>query len=382
MTIGGPQEETEFDHLDLSSEHRRLMCLAAANAKRIYLAPMDKGLSGCVVWQARWQMFWGTLSKLHVFKIGRRAKLLREEQAVINIASVIEIGFPLMRLFSLDDSDLALLRQEFVGDPEGTTTSLRLCLQDNARCPNAEAAVRLIHDLYYRRMQAWHGSLSAPPPVRERTSTLADELPRWKAKIDIARGADQIGRAALAHSLDAKYQVSLEALDSKVADVGRTPLPMRIGPVHGDLHAQNVNVDRHEHLHLIDFASTSYSWRAVDFIVMECALKFAVSPPNARLDDLLTIETLVERQWVSDALISCESLQQCMHGRDLEKIAAAICAVRRCARDLGAISDPTIYRYGLVYFTAALATIESVINRVFLFHSLAHQLSLLETRNV
>ena len=369
---------SEFDHLGLSSDHRQLMRVASGCAKRIFLAPMDKGLSGSVLWQARWEMPGSRLSKLHVFKIGKRSKLIREENAVINVASAIEIGFPLMKLFSVESIEPVLLRQEFTGDLEGPTISLRLYLQDNQRCPDASAAVQIIQDLYFKRMRDWHPLQGSNVLHTEETSTLSEALPILAKKIDLSRGASQIGRTALDRSLARRYKTSIDSLSKAVDAVRNMPLNLTIGPVHGDLHAQNVNVDSNGNLHLIDFASTGYAWRAIDFIVMECALKFATTPSNATPEDLLELEATIEEFWCNPNPNSCSCMRDCFYGTELEKVSAAVCAVRTCAADLKAIADIRLYRIGLVYFTAAMATIESLINRIFLFHSLAHQLLLLD----
>ncbi len=342
---------------------------------------MDKGLSGSSVWQARWELAWGGMSKLHVFKIGPRRKLEREEKAVVDLASVIEPGFPLMRLYVHDGSDTALLRQEFMGDPFGTTVSLRQYIQDDDKCPDARTAANIVRRLYLSRMQAWH------PQPREGHSNvfsrkvhcLADAIPWWSTKIKLHHSAREIGLAALDGSLASRFGTSVDELTRAVSGVATTTFTMDIGPAHGDLHAQNVNIDGRHNLYLIDFAATGLQWRAVDFLMLECALKFAASPPHAMLDDLLRLDDLIEIQWLRKTAFRCAELGGRIHGKGMEKIAAAICEVRKCARDLGAISSPEQYRMGLVFLTASLASINMLINRVFLFHSLAGQIQRLKS---
>jgi serine/threonine protein kinase len=159
-------------------------------------------------------------------------------------------------------------------------------------------------------------------------------------------------------------------------------MDMCFGPIHGDLHAQNVNIDQSGRMYLIDFGLTSYSWRTLDFLVMECALKFAASPPNALLDDLLLIDEFAEKQWNSDGLVDCRPLEQCLHGSELSVIAAAVCSVRHCARQLGVVRNVDDYMLGLYSLTAGMASIRQLINRTYVFHSLGYLALLLEERGI
>src|SRR3990167_8279910 len=115
---------TEFDHINLDQTSRALICKACHDSPRVWLSPFDKGLSGSSVWLAQWQLVGGGRSKYHVFKIGNKRKLQAEYQNVVDIASVLIQGFPLMTLHDHSRSNIALLRQEFVGGPSGAPKSL------------------------------------------------------------------------------------------------------------------------------------------------------------------------------------------------------------------------------------------------------------------
>jgi len=82
----------ELDHIGVSDVDRTLIHRAANQSSRVYLAPMDKGLSGSSVWQARWQLESGSSSRLSVFKIGHIEKLQNEFAAMKHVAAAIEIG--------------------------------------------------------------------------------------------------------------------------------------------------------------------------------------------------------------------------------------------------------------------------------------------------
>ena len=88
-----------LDHLNLDAWSRKLITEACPNASKIFLAPLDKGLSGSDVWLCRWQLRSGGLSKYHVLKIGDPKKLRCERQAIADVASVLDTRLANVELF-------------------------------------------------------------------------------------------------------------------------------------------------------------------------------------------------------------------------------------------------------------------------------------------
>ena len=363
----GPMPDPQLDHLDLGDDERALICRSCPGARVIYLAGMDKGLSGSHVWRARWSLG-GALSKDHVLKIGPRTKLRREYEAYSSIASVIDPGSPHMALFDADGDPQAALRQEFATAPGGNSVSLRTAMRGLKHPADAGA---LIDTLFRVRMARWHFHRSAE--VERRAEPLEVALGWWLSHLDLPTAVAQIGDDGVAVSLKRLGLLPLADVFGWVHRVLSHDEDVSIGPVHGDLHAQNVLVGSGGELTLIDFGWTSRSWRAVDFLMLECSLKFLVSPPSARLEDLLLVEQLLEDAVGTWDYGDWERLVPYIHGRELAKLGAALQAVRTCATESGAVGDVSQYRRGLVALTAALASLPHDINRVFLLHSLAYQ---------
>src|SRR2546425_788874 len=144
----------ELDHLNLSETDRNLIAQACADATKVFLAPLDKGLSGSAVWLARWRLKNGLSSKFHVFKIGERRKLEKEYAAVKRYLAVIERRLPAFDLY-YHRSGRALLRQEFFGNVAGTSQSLRQFLHSCVHCVGTGR---------------WEGRSAAQPSLRERGS--------------------------------------------------------------------------------------------------------------------------------------------------------------------------------------------------------------------
>lgn len=76
-----------------------------------------------------------------------------------------------------------------------------------------------------------------------------------------------------------------------------TSIKLLCGPSHGDLHANNVIVDFHNQVHLIDFAWASTSRHfCADYVLMECSLRFLLFPSHVNLrSQLLVDQSLLDR---------------------------------------------------------------------------------------
>jgi thiamine kinase-like enzyme len=364
-----------FDHLYLPESHRVLIKKACGDGVDwVGLSPLDKGLSGAAVWLAQWQVTRTRVSKDHVFKIGSAIKLRREYAAIQRVAAAIERGFPQFYLF--EEGDEALLRQEFFGDLEGQEQSLRRSVE-NADTP--EEIRQLIRKLYTERLSDWHAAVTpGTDDLDAEESRLADALDWWMTRLDLPRAAAQIGQPELDASLSELFGLDVEQLEAMVRTLSEQTETIARGPVHGDLHAQNILVDSKGNLHLIDYGWTGIKWRAVDFLMLECSLKFAATPPNARIEDLIALEEFLERYLGREDDIDETQFKGHLLGHGLKKVIAGTAMIRHYACTLGAVRDMRQYRRGLIILTACLASIPSLINRVYLMHSIAYHLRQVE----
>jgi hypothetical protein len=65
----------------------------------------------------------------------------------------------------------------------------------------------------------------------------------------------------------------------------------RRGPVHGDLHANNVVIDNFKKVHLIDFAwADAQKHVLVDYVLMECSLRFLLFPHYVNPSEQLRVD--------------------------------------------------------------------------------------------
>jgi hypothetical protein len=351
---------TAFDHIKLDDTDRQLVEMACAEAPKVSLQELDKGLSGAAVWLAEWQLPSGLTAKPHVFKIGDYEKLTKELKAS-QFASTIEPGFPAMTLFPESGAargNRGLLRQEFVGGV--SPKNLRMHIANDITDENG--AVSLIENLFRDRLCHWH---PADVAFKHEAVVLGEALDRWGV-VDVFEGAAEIGDRALDESLLQQTGVSLAdvaALRDRLADVEEEIVR---GPVHGDLHSQNVLIGS-TRLELIDFALCGEKWRALDFLMMECSLKLLVVPPHARLADLIELERTLEPALSGGEVVLADVASR-MFGAQLVIVGAAIATVRRLALELGAVVDGAQYRRGLFMMLAGLATLPEI-HKPYLFHA-------------
>lgn len=355
----------QIDHLHLPDVDRRLISQATNGSDRVFLAPMDKGLSGSAVWQARWQLQEGNrLSALHVFKIGPRKKIEKEHKAMRDIAAAVS-QMPNFEFFFDDSSDRALLRLAFQGDPDGesATFSLRNFIrQPNYRASGASIK-KVIDNLYEVQLKNWHYQ---DVILVEKRLAIQNAFPKWRKKADLEKVARQIGRDALDKELVRHHNLRVRDLVEATDRAFSMERNLPWGAVHGDLHAQNVNLDKQRNVYVIDYGDTCFNWRALDFVILEATIKFAASPAHAPLRELLKCEALLEAGGKPNQID-----ETFLYGSGLKKVLEGCQRVRHHLRTTGAEPDFENYRAGLLCVAAAFTSIEWLVNRRFLFHSIA-----------
>lgn len=327
----------------------------------------DKGLSGARVLLAQWPLQANIVSAPHVLKIGDLSKLQREAERTEKLISPVDPQVGHIRLFEDHVNGLGLLRQAFIGSPNGEVVSLKDWIREEK---NPGTVIEKIEALYGERMRQWHCRDDCNPPLEERTLKTA-----FDGRIDRQKHLEQafeaVGRKALEESFTALGFANLSHIETTVHRLNDECEKLAIGLTHGDLHAQNVLVSQ-EGLQLIDFAWAGYSWKAVDFLMLECSLKLLVVPAECRVEDLMYLESILETS--SAAEEHFPELKDRPYARYLRIFASAVSAVRKQALVWKAVSDFDQYRRGLIILMSCLGTYPGL-NRNLLAHSLAYHVS-------
>lgn len=312
------QSSILYDGLSLE-ESALFLSVLPGQATRLFVAPMDKGLSGAKVVMARYSVGQHRLSKPFVIKVGPKDKILREATAMRELVAPFIPGAvaPIIRVGKAS----ALLVQELAGlGASAVLQSLRMYVRAS------DHADRIILRLFDGRFRNWYQLSRDQEPVRQGFSDLFE----WyldKARVDRAPAfpdrwsslkswvEDQTG-----HGWCDPELLLPELLSRGIVS------PLSI--IHGDLHSQNVVVDTlTEECWPIDFAwCHDGSSLVVDYVMLECSLKFLALPARCDLRSLM----LIDRQLI---LQSCPeiSIDRIPYSDEVQNVLRAITAVRRHA---------------------------------------------------
>lgn len=321
----------------LSEEESDLLLSALpAKSSKLWLEPLDKGLSGAKVFQARYASN-GRTSKPFVIKLGPLKKIDREARAVNEIVSTTISG--IAPAITRRGPTTGLVAQEFASLSE---TSRLQSLRE--RVANSEDGPELLTRLLHERLGRWYeeanthedfelGSLFAPY-LSKAPGFDEDFPPQWDDLFDWV--------ASLSGCTWARAPMAVAYAKARVESLPRCV-------VHGDLHTQNVLVDERGNCWPIDFAWTRDGQSLIlDLVMLECSLKFLAVPVQADLRDLLACEDALTRYLppaVSDRI---------PYAREIRRIVSCIQVVRDFGFAHG-ISEES-YRLGLMLMTLAMST--------------------------
>lgn len=365
---------THFELLDLEPHEQRLIALISPTATRFFLSPLDKGLSGARTLIVRWSIDERLHSAQRVVKIGEARKIEREYEAVQGILPLMpRLGA--MRLLP-DLSEPAshrLLLQEY-GGGSAVPVSLRQRLGKfspgvtPSPSPSVSAATKMVERVFQIALKDVH--FQRPESYTAKEENFGAVLDWWLAKGGLKGASIEKDLSASAPRLAARGLPRPQQILDLIDELLTRKSTFSYGYVHGDLHTQNVLIDENDAPFLVDFAWSGRKWRAVDFLMMECSLKFVCTPSDADIDDLCELETLLDTEASETDLTAWAEDRP--FGREIAPVAAGVLAVRRLALGCGAAADLAQYRHGLALFTSSLAT-RPGLNRLYLLHSLAHQ---------
>ena len=363
-----PEGKVQITLMGIDAPQEELIGQASTGATgRVSLDPLDKGLSGARVLLAHWPLRANTISANHVFKLGNLGKLQQEAKRTELLVSPVDPQVGHIRLFEDKPHDQGLLRQAFLGSPDGSVVSLKDWIREQTE---PERVSQQIKTLYGDRMRQWHCAEGKSPPLEKRSFAKAFDG-RVSRQEGLAQAYEVVGRDALEESFAERGFSSLSAIDDAVQHLNGEREEFSLGLTHGDLHAQNVLVSAGG-IQLIDFAWADYGWKAIDFLMLECSLKFLVIPVECRLEDLVYLEGLIEKSAGVDQ--HWRELNNRPYGRYLRILAASLAAIREQALAWKAVAEFEQYRRGLIVLMSCLGTYPDL-NRNFLAHSLAYHVS-------
>jgi SAM-dependent methyltransferase/tRNA A-37 threonylcarbamoyl transferase component Bud32 len=378
-------KKTRFEFLNISRSDKDLIKKLSPDSELFYLAPLDKGLSGSITLLAKWVIGHSeNLTKFHVLKIGNAEKLKKEYEAITRIAAPLIKNFPNVLIIYSDDKTRAVLSQEFIGDDEGVSLSLKQFIENTS---DIDAIEKIINTLYNEEIIHWIPATSKTKEVRKyKTKTkyrdiFKDWASKGEAKGDLTMAVKEVGEGFIVLSLYEHFKIDIKNIESYIRNLYEETISIKTGPVHGDLHSQNIVLDKSNRISLIDFGWTDIRWQAVDFIWLECSLKFVVCAPYVRVEDFVAIESILNEFWGNEDAIQYDVIMEMYHGIELAKIVKGVATIRKNARVFKVVDNKEQYLKGLLIMTKSLSTFPKL-NRGTLFHSLGNNIQHLQGKKM
>jgi hypothetical protein len=238
--------------------HRILLQRAFANCAAVDFAYMgDTGRSGAGVYRAHATVYGdGSWSLPYFVKIGDRARILEEYNNYVYFVDP-EVPFHLGPQLALDRCCLGAREGVIVGDYVDESESLLCCAREGRAAP-------AIACLFDRTLQGWHRQAK----VEKRTLTSMLTLPKRMPQ----------NRFARARAMGAQRSL----VELRILFEGFSSTSVRIGRIHGDLHAANVRVRATDAI-VIDFGATKARYPLVyDASCLEASLLVEGFAPDKR----------------------------------------------------------------------------------------------------
>ena len=300
-----------------------LVARANSDAERVELQPLAEG-----TWLARWSG--RETCGIRVLTLGPHAELERQNLAVRDLAGATGDRLPHLGLYRGED-DISLLRQRVTGREPVMTLAERLA-EDAAR---PEQAAATIDALLRLKLARWHFELARPPEPAELALSQLTGIEARRSRTGTPSSASSAAPRSRPRS---PRRASRSPTSSARSPSSPTTSSARCSArstarCDGD----TVLVDVNGRMELTGFGRAGIRWRALDFLSLECALKFDLAIQQVDDESLMRMERALETHGPDDRPRALAlALGPLPHGRRLATSAACVATVRKAALEAGA----------------------------------------------
>jgi len=343
----------------LTKEESKLVLSALPRGShRIYLNPLDKGLSEAKVYAGRYEAN-GTMTKPYVFKIGPLKKIEQESSNIERLVRPTLLGIekPIFR----GGLTKGLVIQPIAGLKP---TSRLQSLKDFARTSERE----VVTDLLSNRLALWYeGHLD----TQVKSKPLGSIFTWYLSKLGSVDPYPPDWNDLKIWVRDLTGCPWHDDLPSIISALKNYSLSYRPSVIHGDLHSQNVLVDELRNSWPIDFYwCTEDTTPLLDLAMLECSLKFLAIHQRSELRSVIAgVENLLAREPVPSI-----ALGDIPYRSEIQNVLQSVLAVRRYAfQSLNVQFEE--YRKVLCLMTYVHST-HPLLNRPFVLASLQIQSAL------
>lgn len=287
---------------ELTAELHDLLRRLFRQANELWVRPLPAGQSGAGVLRVH-PIYGAMAGEPGIVKFGKRDKIETERQNYAQFIDLYISSLSSTQLESVLGRTMGALRYRLIGAGVSEVDSFASFY---AKRQDVEAIKPVLDNLFKHTCQRWYDNRQQPPRQRNLVELYATGLHiKWNevwaaaARSGVNTGDSTLHFAGVAGALP-NPRHWLKQIDYHFS------LPVWLAVTHGDLNEHNILVTKEGRCWLIDFYRTSLGHILRDFVELETAIKFSLTPLADNVQRL-QFEQLLLAQPSLDVAMPCRA---------------------------------------------------------------------------